>query len=428
VLILVVGGGAREHALVWALARGGHRVLAAPGNPGIARLAECAPVKAEDVEGQARLAAERGAELVVVGPEAPLCAGLADRLAAAAIPCFGPTAAGARLEGSKVFAKEFFARHGVPTADFAVCSTLAEVDAAVDRLGGDVVVKADGLAAGKGVRLCHGPDEVRMAAHAFLVEGALGDAGRRVVIERRLPGREASIFAVTDGERLAILAPAEDHKALLDGDRGPNTGGMGAVSPAPAVDETLLGRVRREVLEPTLAGLAIDGITYRGVLFAGLMIAPDGTPNMLEYNCRFGDPEAEVILARWREPDLGGYLHAAATGRLPEAPPAFAPQAAVGVVLAAAGYPGRPQTGDPIAGLPAAEALDEVVVFHAGTRAEGDQLVTAGGRVLCVTALGDDVERARAKAYQAASHITFAGAQLRRDIGRRAAPSTERTT
>jgi phosphoribosylamine---glycine ligase len=416
--VLVVGGGGREHALVWALARGGHRVVAAPGNPGIAQLGECAPVKADDVEGQVRLAKELGAELVVVGPEAPLCAGLADRLADAGVPCFGPTAAGARLEGSKVYAKEFFARHGIPTAAFAVCASMAEVEAALARLGGDVVVKADGLAAGKGVTVCHGAGEARAAARALLEDGALGEAGRRLVIERRLAGREASVFAITDGTRLAILAAAEDHKALLDGDRGPNTGGMGAVSPAPAVDAALLERVRREVLEPTLRGLAAEGIAYRGVLFAGLMVAPDGTPNMLEYNVRFGDPEAEVILARWQGPDLGEVLRQAASGRL-EATPEFSPRAAVCVVMASAGYPGTPRMGDPIEGIPAAEAAGDVIVFHAGTRQDGDRLVTAGGRVLVVTALGADVEAARTGAYQAASRISFEGAQHRRDIGRR---------
>jgi phosphoribosylamine--glycine ligase len=417
--ILVVGGGAREHALVWALGRGGHRIVAAPGNPGIARLAECVPVKADDLEGQVRLAEERGVEVVVVGPEVPLCGGLADRLASAGIACFGPVAAGARLEGSKIYAKRFFARYGIPTAEFAVCGSLAEAEEAIARLGGAVVVKADGLAAGKGVMVCADPGQARAAAHALLSDGALGEAGRRIVVERRLAGREASVFAITDGNRLAILTAAEDHKALLDGDRGPNTGGMGAVSPAPAVDAAMVERVRRTVLEPTLAGLRTEGIAYRGVLFAGLMIGPDGSPQILEYNCRFGDPEAEVILSRWEAPELGGFLLAAAVGRLSEEAPRFSSRAAVCVIMASAGYPGPPRVGDRIEGLAEAERLGDVVVFHAGTRADGDDVVTAGGRVLAVTALGDDVPAARTRAYRAVDAISFAGAQVRRDIGRR---------
>ena len=416
--ILVVGGGGREHALVWALARGGHELVAAPGNPGIARLGACAPVKADDVDGQARLAAERGVDLVVVGPEAPLCAGLADRLAAAGIPCFGPTAAGARLEGSKVFAKELFARHGIPTAAFAVCATVAEADAAIERLG-DVVVKADGLAAGKGAIVCADAPEARRAARDLLEGGALGEAGRRIVVERKLAGREASVFAITDGERLVVLAAAEDHKALYDGDRGPNTGGMGTVSPAPAATPEMIARVRREILEPTLAGLRAEGIGYRGVLFAGLMIGPDGAPSVLEYNCRFGDPEAEVLLARWQTPELGELLLAAARGRLPATAPSFSERAAVCVVMAAAGYPAAPRGGDPITGLTAAEGDPDVMVFHAGTRADGDRIVTAGGRVLAVTALGDGVAAARIRAYAAVERISFPGAQWRRDIGAR---------
>ncbi len=419
--ILVVGSGGREHALAWGLARHGHQVIAAPGNPGIAEVAECAPVKVDDLEGQARLAAERGVDLVVVGPEAPLVAGLADVIRAKGILCFGPGAGGARLEGSKAYSKRFFARHAIPTADFEVCASMAEVERALARLGGDVVVKADGLAAGKGVVVCGGVEEARGAARRMIEDGIFGEAGRTVVVERKLAGREASILALTDGRRLALLASAEDHKAVGDGDTGPNTGGMGVLSPNPIVAEEILERVRREVLEPTVRGLAADGVDYRGVLFAGLMIAPDGTPNMLEYNCRFGDPEIEPIMARW-DGDPAPWFAGAAAGELPAGEPRFTPGAAVCVIMAAEGYPGTPRTGDEIQGIAAAAAVSGVVVFHAGTRAGGaGRVLTAGGRVLAVTATGADATGARARAYAAVDKIRWPGAHHRRDIGARGA-------
>jgi phosphoribosylamine--glycine ligase len=306
----------------------------------------------------------------------------------------------------------------VPTADFAVCATRSEVDAALARLGGEVVVKADGLAAGKGVVVCRSAAEAREAALAMLEAGVLGDAGKTVVIEEKIVGREISVFAVTDGERFALLPGAEDHKAIFDGDRGPNTGGMGAVSPAPALTRELLARVEGEVLRPTLAGLRKEGIDYRGVLFAGLMVRPDGAIRVLEYNCRFGDPETEVILPRL-EGDPAAWLHAAAVGRLAAAEIPVSSRPAACVVMASAGYPGTPSVGDPIHGLEEAKALADVVVFHAGTKRDGDRLVTAGGRVLCVTGFGDDVAAARRRAYEAVSHISFSGAQFRRDIGGR---------
>ncbi len=417
--ILVVGGGGREHALVWRLLAGGHRVLAAPGNPGIARLCPTAPVAAGDLDGQVALAIARGVELVVVGPEAPLCAGLADRLRAAGIPCFGPGADGARLEGSKAFSKELFARHGVRTAGFRVCATEAEAEAAIAELtagGAGVVVKADGLAAGKGVVVAADAAEARAAAAAML-GGRFGAAGATVVIEQRIDGREVSILALTDGERLEVLAPAEDHKTLLDGDRGPNTGGMGTVSPA-WIDDDVLARIRREILAPTVAGLAADGIDYRGVLFAGLMIDRAGVPWLLEYNCRFGDPETQPVMARLTG-DLGAVLAGAARGELPVGELGWDRRVAVCVVLAAAGYPEAPRLGDVITGVDDAEALTGVTVFHAGTAQHGGALVTAGGRVLGVTALGADRAAARAQAYRAAAHIRFDGRQLRHDIGAR---------
>ncbi|MBZ0233700.1 MAG: phosphoribosylamine--glycine ligase, partial [Deltaproteobacteria bacterium] len=311
--ILVVGSGGREHALAWRLAQSGHTVVAAPGNPGMEAVATCVPVKVMDLDGQVKVAVEHAVELVVVGPEAPLCAGLADRLRATGVPTFGPGADGARLEGSKAFSKALFARHGIRTAAFQVCTTVEDADRAIDALaaiavpaGSGVVVKADGLAAGKGVVVADDVAEARAAARAML-DGRFGDAGAKLVIEQRISGREVSVLALTDGERLEVLAPAEDHKTLLDGDRGPNTGGMGTVSPA-WIDDATLARVKAEVLEPTVRGLAAEGIDYRGVLYAGLMIDATGAPWLLEYNCRFGDPETQPVMARLRG-DLGAVLH-----------------------------------------------------------------------------------------------------------------------
>ena len=419
--ILVIGGGGREHALAWRLAHAGHRVVCAPGNPGIAAVAECAAVAIDDPAGLIALARSRAVALVVVGPEAPLVAGVADALRAAGLVVFGPGAAGAQLEGSKAWSKQFFARHHIPTAAFHVAATVAEADAAIDRLtaaGGGVVVKADGLAAGKGVVVAHDPGEARAAARAMLADGRFGAAGARVVLEQRIVGREVSVLALTDGHRLEVLPAIEDHKALLDGDRGPNTGGMGTVSPAWAT-EAILARVRSEILEPTVRGLRADGIDYRGVLYAGVMVEPSGAPYLLEYNCRFGDPETQPVMARLRG-DLGAVLLGAARGELPVGSLAWDARVAVCVVIAAAGYPDAVRTGDPIAGLDALEP--DVIVFHAGTarRADDGALVSAGGRVLGVTALGLGLEQARARAYAAVDRIDLPGKQVRRDIGARA--------
>jgi phosphoribosylamine--glycine ligase len=418
--ILVVGSGGREHALAWRLARAGHEVVAAPGNPGIEAVATCVPVKVMDLDGQVQVAVAHGVDLVVVGPEAPLCAGLADRLRAAGVPTFGPGAAGAQLEGSKAFSKQLFERHHIRTAAFRVCTDVGEADRAIAELAplgdGGVVVKADGLAAGKGVVVADDAAEARAAARAML-DGRFGDAGARLVIEQRLVGREVSVMALTDGSHLEILAPAEDHKALLDGDRGPNTGGMGTVSPA-WIDAAALARVRDELLVPTVQGLAGEGVDYRGVLYAGVMIDRAGVPWLLEYNCRFGDPETQPVMARL-EGDLGAVLHGAATGALVPGALSWSPRAAVCVVVAAAGYPETPRSGDEIRGLDDA-AGDDVIVFHAGTARQGGAVVSAGGRVLGVTALGDDLEAARARAYAAVERIGLAGMQYRRDIGARA--------
>jgi phosphoribosylamine--glycine ligase len=415
--ILVVGGGGREHALAWALARRGHTIVCAPGNPGTARVGRNVAVTVEDIPGQVAVARAEGVDLVVVGPEAPLCAGIADAMRAGGITVFGPGRDGAQLEGSKAWSKAFFARHGLPTARFFDCRSMAEVDRALDVLGA-AVVKADGLAAGKGVVVAATRGEARAAAASMIEGGAFGDSGRRVVVEERLLGREVSIHALTDGKDFVLLPSAEDHKAVLDGDRGPNTGGMGALSPTPVVTPELARRARSEVFEPVLDGLRAEGIDYRGVLYAGLMVAPDGTPNVLEFNCRFGDPEVEAILARWAD-DPAAWLAGAAAGRLPAGEPEFSPRAAVCVVMAAEGYPGTPRGGDAIAGIDDAEALGDVHVFQAGTRADGGAPVTAGGRVLAVTAVGDDAGAARARAYAAVAKISWPGAHFRTDIGGR---------
>lgn len=417
--ILVVGSGGREHALAWRLARSGHTIVVAPGNPGMEAVATCVPaVKVMDQDGQVKVALEHAVELCVVGPEAPLCAGLADRMRAAGVPTFGPGLDGARLEGSKAFSKELFARHGIRTAAFRVCTTADEAERAVDELTGadGVVVKADGLAAGKGVVVADDAAEAKAAARAML-DGRFGEAGARLVIEQRIRGREVSLMALTDGERLEVLAAAEDHKTLYDGDRGPNTGGMGTVSPT-WVSDALLARIRDEVLAPTVRGLAAEGIDYRGVLYAGLMIDGDGTPWLLEYNCRFGDPETQPVMARLQG-DLGEVLLGAATGALTPGALGWDPRAAVCIVVAAAGYPESPRAGDTIGGLDAVADMTDVIVFHAGTARKDGAIVSAGGRVLGVTAIGDDFAAARARAYAAVERIELAGKQFRTDIGAR---------
>ena len=418
--VLIVGGGGREHALAWKAAQsaGAGRVYVAPGNagtaaePGIENLA----VAAEDVTGLVERARDLGVGLVIPGPEAPLVAGLADALAAVGIPCFGPGAEAAQLEGSKAFAKAFMERHAIPTAAHA---TFTDVEAAVEWIreqNAALVVKADGLAAGKGVVVARDAAEAEAAARDMLAGNAFGEAGRRVVVEEFLPGRELSFMALVDGSDVRPLATSRDHKARDDGDQGPNTGGMGAYSPAPEVDNALFQRILDEVIEPTVEGLAADGIHYRGFLYAGLMLDAAGNPRVLEYNCRLGDPETEPLLLRL-ESDLVALCRAGTEGGLPAAGIAWDPRPALGVVMAAGGYPGSYRKGDTITGLPGLEDTDRKV-FHAGTaQREGGEVTTAGGRVLCVTARGDDLEAARAHAYAAVDAIHFEGAFCRHDIG-----------
>jgi phosphoribosylamine--glycine ligase len=421
VRVLVIGGGGREHALAWKIAQSPRvaEVLVAPGNAGTALEAGCrnVAVSATDIAGLVALARTESVSLTVVGPETPLVAGVVDAFAAAGLACFGPTKLAARLEGSKQFAKEFLVRHGIPTARYAAFTRDSFDAAAVRAKRPPIVVKADGLAAGKGVVIAGSGDEAVRAAEDMFA-GAFGDAGRSVVVEEFLTGEEASFIVMADGAHVLPLATSQDHKRLLDGDRGPNTGGMGAYSPAPIVTPAQHERVMREVIWPTLAGLAAEGMPYTGILYAGLMIAADGTPNVLEFNCRFGDPETQPILCRLSS-DLVTLIEAALAGRLHEVRAEWDPRAALGVVLAAQGYPDDPRTGDAIAGLDAAAALPGKV-FHAATRTADGSVVTAGGRVLCAVGLGDGVAAAQRSAYALVDRIRWNGMQCRRDIGWRA--------
>jgi phosphoribosylamine---glycine ligase len=415
VKILVVGSGAREHALVLKIAASPlcTEVLAAPGNAGIAEVARTFDVPAESVGRIVDLAVREKVDLVVVGPEAPLVLGLVDALAEHDILAFGPSAAAAKLEGSKVYAKELMAEQSIPTAAFRVFSEPEPARAYVREVGAPIVVKADGLAGGKGVVVAATVDEALAAIESIMTERVFGDAGAQVVIEACMSGPEISYHVLCDGERYVALAAAQDHKRLLDGDRGPNTGGMGAYSPPPIFDRVMEAEVLTKVVEPTLAGMKARGIPFRGALFVGLMIV-DGAPQVLEYNVRFGDPETEVIMAR-----LGGdvvpMLLGCARGQLGDASPEWGAGAAMAVVVAAAGYPATPRKGDAIEGV--REASAHAQVLHAGTRRIEGQLVSSGGRVLAVTATGDDVEQAAARAYAGVDALTMAGAQFRRDIG-----------
>ncbi len=424
--VLVVGSGGREHALVWKIAKSPavDRVFAAPGSAGMASLATCfADVGVNDTEALLNLCRAEEIDLVVVGPEDPLCDGLADRLREAGFAVFGPSALAAQLEGSKRFSKEFMARHSIPTAEFRVFRELDAAKEYVRDLNGPCVVKADGLAAGKGVTVCDGPDAVDTALAALqevMVDRRFGDAGSEVVIEELLLGEELSYYAITDGERILTLAGAQDHKRALEGDRGENTGGMGAYSPAPILDEAVEQRIRTEVVEPTIHGMRAEGHPFVGVLFVGLMIGPDGAPKVIEFNVRFGDPETQPLMMRM-ESDLVPVLLDAARGHLMEDTKQGWGEAAVCVVLASEGYPRAYTKGKRIAGIEEAESDPAVTVFHAGTRAaEGGGFETSGGRVLGVTARGTSVKEARDRAYAAVDKIHFEGMQQRRDIAFRA--------
>ncbi|ABC82237.1 phosphoribosylamine--glycine ligase [Anaeromyxobacter dehalogenans] len=417
--VLVVGSGGREHALAWKISRSPlvRALFAAPGNPGIARVATLVPLAATDVAGLVAWVRQNAIDLVVVGPEAPLVAGLVDRLQEAGVPAFGPAAAAAEIEGSKAFAKDVMRAAGIPTAEYETFDEVAPAVAWARARDGRVVVKADGLAAGKGVVVCGDAAEAEAALRAMLVDRVHGGAGARVVVEERLEGPEASCICFTDGERVRLLAAAQDHKRIFDGDRGPNTGGMGAFSPTPNVTPEVAGMVERDVLLPAVRELARRGRPFRGALYAGLMLTPRG-PRVLEFNARLGDPETQPILLRMAS-DVVPALLASARGDLSAAEIAFDARAAVGVVLAAEGYPGDVARGDAIDGLDG--PFDEgVQVFHAGTAADAaGRVVTSGGRVLTVCALGRDLDDAAARAYAAAGRIRFRGMQYRKDIGKK---------
>jgi phosphoribosylamine--glycine ligase len=417
--VLILGAGAREHALALAVAKSPllAKLYVAPGNPGCAQVAENAPLDLNDHASIVEFCRSHEIGLVVVGPEAPLVAGVADDLAAAGVLCFGPSKAAARLEGSKGFTKDFCREFGVPTGDYRRFTEEAAALAYVRAKGAPIVVKADGLAAGKGVAVAMSLGEAERAIESAFA-GAFGPAGAEVVVEDYLAGEEVSFFALCDGLRAVPFASAQDHKRVGDGDTGPNTGGMGAYSPTPIMSPAMSARVMREIVAPTVAGMAARGAPFRGVLFAGLMIGEEG-PKLIEFNVRFGDPEAEAILARLDD-DLLALMLACAKGALADRTPRFSDQTALTVVMAARGYPGAVERGSPIRGLDAAGGVPGVTILHAATRREGDGVVADGGRVLAVTAVGADVAEARSRAYAAVDTIDWPGGFCRRDIGWRA--------
>ena len=420
--VLIIGGGGREHALAWKAAQSSRveEVFVAPGNAGTARESKLTnlAIAADDLDALVAFARDNSIELTIVGPEAPLVIGVVDRFREAGLKCFGPTAGAAQLEGSKAFTKDFLARHAIPTGDYA---TFAEVDAALEYLAAHpapIVIKADGLAAGKGVVVAMSDEEARAAVRDMLEDNAFGDAGARVVIEEFLDGEEASFIVMVDGENVLPMATSQDHKRVGEGDTGPNTGGMGAYSPAPVVTADVHQRVMDEIILPTVRGMAAEGHPYTGFLYAGLMIDAQGAPKIIEYNCRFGDPETQPIMVRLKS-DLVALCLAAEDGRLDTQTCEWDSRAAVGVVLAAGGYPASYRKGDVISGFDAAEATG-CKVFHAGTAEQDGQVVTSGGRVLCVTALGDSVAAATERAYEGVDAINWQDMLVRRDIAWRA--------
>ncbi|MBY4599297.1 phosphoribosylamine--glycine ligase [bacterium BD-1] len=420
--VLVIGSGGREHALAWKLAQSPRvtEVLVAPGNAGTATEAKCrnVDIAATDIDALLNLAETEGVHLTVVGPEAPLVRGVVDRFREAGQPIFGPTAAAAQLEGSKAYAKDFLARHRIPTAFYAVFEDTQLALQHVRDHGAPIVIKADGLAAGKGVVVAMTVAEAEAAITDMLEGNAFGEAGSRVVVEEFLEGEEASFISMVDGRFALPMATSQDHKRVGDADTGPNTGGMGAYSPAPVVTPEVHARIMREVVEPTVRGMIADGVPFTGFLYAGLMIAPDGSPKVIEFNVRFGDPETQPVMLRLRS-DLLDLVEAAIAGRLEQAKAEWDPRPSLGVVMAAENYPGTPRTGDAIAGL-GTDPGPGAKVFHAGTALKNGQVVTSGGRVLCACALGDSVADAQRRAYAAADNIHFDGGFYRTDIGWRA--------
>lgn len=418
--ILVIGSGGREHAMCWALAKSKRqpKLYCAPGNAGIAQLAELVAIKAEDIGGLVNWCKDHKPNLVVIGPEVPLCMGLADELIREGFQVFGPTKDGAQIEGSKDFTKQLLLENGVPTAKAATFTDLASALSYVRKEGAPIVIKADGLAAGKGVTVCETLAQAEAALEEAMGKKVFGNAGTKVVIEEFLDGEEASILAFVDGESIVPMVSAQDHKRVFDGDKGPNTGGMGAYSPAPVVTEALSARILETILKPTVAGLKKRGITYRGVLYAGLMIGKDG-PKVIEYNCRFGDPETQVVLPRLKT-DFVNICMAVAQGKLSHLKIEWDERPAACVVLASQGYPGDYPKGKAITGLDKASQRPDAQVFHAGTTMKDGRIVTSGGRVLCVTGMGPTIREALEAAYGCVKEISFEGVHYRKDIGWRA--------
>jgi phosphoribosylamine--glycine ligase len=417
--VMIIGGGGREHALAWKVAQNKKvsRVFVAPGNAGTALNPDMVNVPITGVPELVAFAKDEQIGMTIVGPEATLSQGVVDAFRAAGLKIFGPTKAAAQLESSKDFAKAFMIRHNIPTAAYATFTDAKAAHDYVNAQGAPIVIKADGLAAGKGVVVAISLDEANAAIDSMLSDNKLGSAGARVVIEEFLTGEEASFIVMVDGKNILPLATSQDHKRLLDGDQGPNTGGMGAYSPAPVVTPSIHAKAMREIIKPTVEGMAADGIPYTGFLYAGLMISPNGDVKTLEFNCRMGDPETQPIIMRLKS-DLVQLAEHAVDGTLDQIEAEWDRRTALGVVMASANYPETPRTGDVITGLPA--GTDDMQVFHAGTSMDSNQVVTSGGRVLCVTALGETVKYAQTQAYQALEQIKFDGAQYRKDIGYRA--------
>lgn len=418
--VLVVGGGGREHALVWKLSQSPRvdKVYCAPGNAGISEIAECIDIKNDNFEELLDFVKYNWIDLTVVGPEVPLSEGIVDAFVKEERTVFGPDKAGAQLEGSKQFAKDFMQKYGIPTAEYKTFSSYSQAEEYVRLKGAPIVVKADGLAAGKGVIVAETVDEAMDALKLIMKDKAFGIAGSKVIVEQCLKGEEASFMILTDGKTVVPLATSQDHKQIFDGDKGPNTGGMGAYSPAPIITDEMSAEVMKTIIDPVMKGLGREGINYRGVIYVGLMIC-DGKPYVLEFNVRFGDPEAQPILSRL-DCDLFDLLKATAEGRLNEIDVNWKEGASICVVLASKGYPGPYQKGDAIKGLDAFKNSEDVVVFHAGTGFNNGEIVTSGGRVLGVTALGDDIKSAQVNAYKAIEKINFNGMQFRKDIGDKA--------
>jgi len=418
--VLVIGGGGREHAIVWKLSQSSRvdKIFCAPGNSGIAEIAECLNIKADDIDSLLNFAKYEGIDLTVVGPEVPLTAGIVDAFVKEDRRIFGPEKSGARLEGSKVFSKDFMLKYGLPTAEYKTFSSYRHAEEYIRLKGAPLVIKADGLAAGKGVFVCNTSDEAIDSLRLIMKDNAFGDAGSKVVVEQCLKGEEASFMILTDSKTVVPLATSQDHKTIFDGDKGPNTGGMGAYSPAPVITDHLHSKIMKTVIDPLIKGLKRERINYRGVIYAGLMIC-DGKPYVLEFNCRFGDPEAQPILMRL-ESDLFDMLKATTEGRLKDVQIKWKDDAAVCVVLSSKGYPGTYEKGKVIKGLDEFKGKRNTVIFHAGTSLKKGRIVTSGGRVLGVTALGKDIQTAKKNAYKAVEKIHFDGMHCRTDIADKA--------